>query len=83
MAIFKNFESFINWYDRVAKYPTSKIDIEALKEEIEEGVWAKGAGGYELSGFDSKSGNPETYDFECEYIMDEETGDVLEEIYTF
>ena len=82
MTTYTNFENFLNWYNENAKIKTTDINIDALKNEIENQVAASGKARYELSRHESISGNPCECDFEADYITDED-GDIIETVFTF
>lgn len=74
-----NVNKFKNWMDDHCKLP---YDLNAVLNELDTQHSNTGCNCYELSGYETKSGNPETYDYEYEYEIDED-GNIINGTYIF
>lgn len=73
--MYKNLESFVEWLKEVAKAEVDETYIKETLEELENQYNNNGCEFYELSGFETKSGNPETYSYNVEYVENDD-GDI-------
>ena len=74
--MYKNLEKFIEWLKKVAKSEVTNIYIKETLKELDEQYGNTGMEEYELSKFETKSGNPETYSYSIEYEEDD-NGDII------
>lgn len=82
MVEFKNVERFEEWVkETVKKYLDN---IEDYLDDLDRSACAQGVderGSYEISGFFTKSGNPECYTYEVEIDFDEENEELISKVY--
>lgn len=72
----KKFKEFL-----VENVKTKEYSFEAYLEELDKQHGASGSNEYELSNFESKSGNPELFSYDVEYIAtDDDCYDVIYDI---
>ena len=69
--MYKNLERFVEWLKEVAKAEVDETYIKATLEEVDRQWSNTGCEFYELSSFETKSGNPETYSYNIEYEENE------------
>lgn len=70
--MFKNVENFEAWIKETLK--SDVYDFNAILDDVEGQYGSSGSPEYELSGFETKSGHPETYSYEVEthfFILDD------------
>ena len=82
---FKNLDNLKKWLDDTLKCIDGSYDFDAclcdlIRNHGENGII--GTNDYELSGTETKSGNPELFRYEYEAVIDED-GDVVSEAFTF
>ncbi len=77
-AIFKNVERFKEWYKQNYKGDFEGLNWDAVLDEVVEQHFTKGDADYEMSGFDTKSGNPEVYDYDIDYNYDKKYSSIEE-----
>jgi hypothetical protein len=70
MTVFKNLERFKRWYKQNYKGNFENLNWDAVLDEVVEQHFTKGDADYEMSGFDTKSGNPEVYCYDIDYNYD-------------
>lgn len=70
--MYKNLDRFIEWLEKVAKAEVDETYINETLKELDKQYCNTGMCVYELSGFETKSGNPETYGYDVEYEEDED-----------
>jgi hypothetical protein len=81
MTNYKNIERFEAWLKDVCKKYDGNIDV--YLEEVDSTYCANGCADYEISGYFTKSGNPECYRYEVEDVWSEDFDELLEHIYIF
>ena len=74
--MYKNLEKFIEWLKKVSKAEVTETYIKETLKELDDQYCNTGMEEYELSKFETKSGNPETYLYNLEY-KENDNGDVL------
>lgn len=74
-ANYKKLENFVEWLKRVAKAEVDATYVIETLKELEKQYNNNECEWYELSGFETKSGNPETYSYSVEYVENED-GDI-------
>lgn len=74
--MYKNLEKFVEWLKKVAKTEVTETYIKETLKELDEQYGNTGMEQFELSKFETKSGNPETYSYNLEYEEDD-NGDVI------
>lgn len=77
----KNIEKLVAWYNENAK--SECLNAEALLDEVITQQGATGTDEYELSGFESKDGNPHTYHYEFSYSWNHNTDTPENIVYGF
>lgn len=78
MTVFKNLERFKRWYKQNYKGNFKHLNWDAVLDEVVEDHRTTGDAYYEMSSFDSKSGNPEGYDYDIVYNYDKKEYSSLE-----
>jgi hypothetical protein len=79
MPVFKNLERFKRWYKQNYKGNFNNLNWDAVLDEVVEDHRTTGDAYYEMCSFDSKSGNPEGYDYDIVYNYDKTEYSSLEE----
>ena len=74
--MYKNLEKFIEWLKKVSKAEVTETYIKETLKELDDQYCNTGMEEYELSKFETKSGNPETYSYNLEY-EENDNGDVF------
>lgn len=74
--MYKNLEKFVEWLKKVAKAEVTETYIKETLKELDDQYCNTGFEEYELSKFETKSGNPETYSYNLEY-EENDNGDVF------
>ena len=74
--MYKNLEKFIEWLKKVSKAEVTETYIKETLKELDDQYCNTGIEEYELSKFETKSGNPETYSYNLEY-EENDNGDVF------
>ena len=75
--MYKNLEKFVEWLKKVAKAEVTETYIKETLKELDDQYCNTGIEEYELSKFETKSGNPETYSYSIEYVEDENGNDII------
>ena len=79
MPVFKNVQKFKKWYKENYKGNFKHLNWDAVLDEVVEDHRTTGDAYYEMCSFDSKSGNPEVYDYDIDYNYDKKEYSSLEE----
>ena len=69
--MYKNLEKFIEWLKKVSKAEVTETYIKETLKELDDQYCNTAMEQFELSKFETKSGNPETYSYNIEYKEDE------------
>lgn len=72
--MYKNLEKFVEWLKKVTKSEVTENYIKETLKELDDQYCNTAMKEFELSKFETKSGNPETYSYNLEY--EEDNGDV-------
>lgn len=83
-TIYTNLEAFEEWVKKTVK--NYYDNIQDYLDELEEGYSATGNAEYELKGYETKSGNPDTYRYEVVDTFeddDEENGEWISREFIF
>lgn len=78
-----NLEKIAEFFQKNLKMPYGVYDLNACIEDVIVQRGASGCNIYELSSFETKSGNPECYSYEYEYEWDEEYDQLKSETFIF
>ena len=70
--MYKNLERFVEWLKEVSKAEVDETYIKETLKEVDNQYCNKGCEFFELSRFETKSGNPETYSYDIEYVETED-----------
>lgn len=70
--MYRNLGMFVAWLITVSKAEVDETYIKATLEELDKQYCDTGMEVYELSGIETKSGNPETYSYSVEYEEDDD-----------
>ena len=79
MTVFKNLKKFKAWYKANYKGNFNNLNWDAVLDEVVEAHRTTGDAYYEMCSFDTKSGNPEGYDYDVVYNYDKKEYSSLEE----
>jgi hypothetical protein len=79
MNEFKNIEKLNTWLKANMKYP---YNLPAVLSDLEAQYSANGMTSYELRGYETKSGNPETYSYSVAETHDEDN-DTWDTVFEF
>ena len=79
MTVFKNLERFKRWYKQNYKGNFENLNWDAVLDEVVEQLRTTGNSDYELGKFETKSGNPETYNYIVKDVYNEKKYSSLEE----
>lgn len=74
--MYKNLENFVKWLKKVAKAEVTETYIKETLKELDDQYCNTAMEQFELSKFETKSGNPETYSYNLEY-EENDNGDVF------
>lgn len=69
--MYKNLEKFVEWLKKVAKSEVTENYIKETLKELNDQYCNTAMEAFELSKFETKSGNPETYSYNIDYEEDE------------
>lgn len=69
--MYKNLENFVKWLKKVAKAEVTETYIKETLKELDDQYGNTAMEQFELSKFETKSGNPETYSYNIENKEDE------------
>ena len=73
---FKNVEKFEKWLNATVKNYYDNIDV--YLDDVKTQYGATAVQSYELSGYETKSGNPELYDFNVQIVeVDDDEYDTI------
>lgn len=70
MPVFRNVQKFKKWFKENYKGNFKNLNWDAVLDEVVEQLRTTGNADYELGRFETKSGNPETYDYNIDYNYD-------------
>lgn len=70
--MYKNLERFVAWLKEASKAEVDEVYIEETLKELEQQQCNNGCQWFELSRFETKSGNPETYSYNVVYEKNED-----------
>lgn len=73
--MYKNIERFVEWLKNVSKNEVNETYLKETLKELDEQYCNTGLEEYELSKFETKSGNSETYLYSVEF-EEEEDGNI-------
>lgn len=79
MWVFKNVQKFKKWYKDHYKGNFENLNWDAVLDEVEEDHRTTGDAYYEMSSFDTKSGNPELYNYTVKDVYNKKEYSSLEE----
>ena len=79
MTVFKNLERFKRWYKQNYKGNFENLNWDAVLDEVVEQLRTTGNSDYELGKFETKSGNPETYNYTVKDVYNKKEYSSIEE----
>lgn len=69
--MYKNLEKFIEWLEKVSKAEVTNTYIKETLKELDDQYCNTAMEEFELSKFETRSGNSETYSYNIEYEEDD------------